>query len=101
MLSNIIKSDNVNFEHTNFFELPDNSYSIVSSFYTAQFIRPPMRQNYFDRIYNILEWGGCLFLFEKIHHQMLDFKITAIKYIASSKKTMDSSQMKLFLRACL
>ena len=25
-----------------------------------------MRQNYFDKIYNNLEWGGCLFLFEKI-----------------------------------
>ena len=55
-----------------------------------------MRQNYFDRIYNILEWGGCLFLFEKIRSPDARFQDYSNQIYCSSKKTMDSSQMKLF-----
>jgi len=39
---------------------------MVISFYTIQFIHPRYRQDIFSKIYNSLNWGGGLFLFEKI-----------------------------------
>lgn len=40
--------------------------SIVISYYTMQFISPSKRQEVFNKIYNALEWGGALLLFEKV-----------------------------------
>lgn len=39
---------------------------LIVAFYTIQFIRPKQRQILFDKIYNTLNWGGALILFEKI-----------------------------------
>ncbi|OUU22469.1 MAG: hypothetical protein CBB97_14950 [Candidatus Endolissoclinum sp. TMED37] len=43
-----------------------NKVSIYISYYTMQFIHTSVRQNYIDKIYKTLDWGGALFLFEKI-----------------------------------
>lgn len=40
--------------------------SLIISYYTLQFIHPSVRQNAVSWIYNTLEWGGGLLLFEKI-----------------------------------
>lgn len=40
--------------------------SVVIAYYTIQFIHPKVRQTLYDNIYNALEWGGALLLFEKI-----------------------------------
>src|SRR2546422_103043 len=40
--------------------------SMVLSYYTIQFIPPRHRQDVFRRIYDTLEWGGALVLFEKV-----------------------------------
>ncbi len=40
--------------------------SMVISYYTMQFVHPSSRQAVFDRIYQSLEWGGALVLFEKV-----------------------------------
>jgi len=39
---------------------------LIVAFYTLQFIRPRIRQQVFDRIYQALNWGGALVLFEKV-----------------------------------
>ena len=39
---------------------------LVVAYYTLQFVRPRWRQQVFDRIYQALEWGGALVLFEKV-----------------------------------
>lgn len=39
--------------------------SIITSYYTLQFILPSVRQEIVDRIYKSLTWGGALFIFEK------------------------------------
>ena len=41
-----------------------NDYTI--SLYTLQFIQPKFRQKLINKIYNSLNWGGALILFEKI-----------------------------------
>lgn len=39
---------------------------LVVAYYTLQFVRPRCRQQVFDRIYQALNWGGALVLFEKV-----------------------------------
>lgn len=36
------------------------------AYYTVQFVKPKVRQLLFDRIYEALNWGGALLLFEKV-----------------------------------
>ena len=40
--------------------------SLVTSYYTMQFVHPHFRQDVFDRIYQALNWGGAFILFEKV-----------------------------------
>jgi tRNA (cmo5U34)-methyltransferase len=39
---------------------------LIVAYYTVQFIRPSVRQQVIDRIYNALNWGGAFVLFEKV-----------------------------------
>ena len=38
----------------------------IISFYTMQFIRPRDRQNLINKIFKSLNWGGALFIVEKV-----------------------------------
>ena len=50
--------------------------SLITSFYTMQFIHPSRRQNIFNKIYKNLNWSGAFILFEKVRAPvMLGFKI--------------------------
>ena len=44
------------------FDRPD----MIVAYYTIQFIEERHRQALFDRIYQALNWGGALILFEKV-----------------------------------
>ena len=39
---------------------------LISSLYTLQFVQPKFRQILINKLYNSLNWGGGLILFEKI-----------------------------------
>lgn len=39
---------------------------VIVAYYTMQFVLPRVRQQLFDSIYQNLNWGGALFLFEKV-----------------------------------
>jgi tRNA (cmo5U34)-methyltransferase len=39
---------------------------MILAYYTMQFIQPKSRQLVFDKLYNSLNWGGALVLFEKV-----------------------------------
>tara|TARA_A100001035_G_C27772026_1_gene496880 strand:+ start:1562 stop:2260 length:699 start_codon:yes stop_codon:yes gene_type:complete len=43
-----------------------NNASFITSYYTIQFINPQFRQELLNKIYNSLNWGGALLLFEKV-----------------------------------
>ena len=45
---------------------PIEKSTMVLSYFTLQFIPPRSRQDVYDRIYDALEWGGALVLFEKV-----------------------------------
>jgi len=44
------------------FEKPD----FVVAYYTTQFIPPRHRQDFIDKVYNALNWGGGFLMFEKV-----------------------------------
>jgi tRNA (cmo5U34)-methyltransferase len=39
---------------------------LIVSCYTIQFVRPRIRQDLINRIYQVLNWGGAFLLFEKV-----------------------------------
>ncbi len=45
-------------------ELP--AADLLIAYYTMQFIPPSVRQQAYDKLYNSLQWGGALVLFEKV-----------------------------------
>ena len=47
-------------------EHPLEPASLIVACFTMQFVQPVVRQQLFDRIYESLEWGGALLLFEKV-----------------------------------
>lgn len=47
-------------------ELELEKCDLIISYYTMQFVRPAFRQSVFDRLYERLNWGGALILFEKV-----------------------------------
>ena len=57
--TNFYCSDFLNFEIK-------GKVSIYISYYTMQFIHPSIRQEFINKVYSTLEWGGAFFLFEKI-----------------------------------
>jgi len=58
--------DNVTFECSDVLDCDLDKADLIVSYYTAQFIKAKERQNYFDKIYSSLNWGGALLLFEKV-----------------------------------
>lgn len=47
-------------------EFEAESFNLIISYYTAQFIHPSSRHLFFEKIFKLLKWGGALVLFEKI-----------------------------------
>ena len=42
------------------------SYDVIISYYTMQFIPPSIRQEAFNNIFKSLNWGGAFIFFEKV-----------------------------------
>ena len=61
-----IEDGRVEFIHGDVVDLNFNPANVILSYYTMQFIHPRFRQDIFDRIFQSLEWGGCLIMFEKV-----------------------------------
>ena len=57
---------NVKFKTADILELELEKSDLIISYYTVQFMKPKNRQLIFDRIYESLNWGGALLLFEKV-----------------------------------
>ena len=62
---NFIDTEKFNFECKDILSFDILEASIITSYYTLQFIKPSVRQNLVNKIYNSLAWGGAFFIFEK------------------------------------
>lgn len=45
---------------------PYERADLIVSYYTVQFVHPKLRQALIDRLYERLNWGGALLMFEKV-----------------------------------
>jgi len=61
-----IESTNVVFDAIDAMDYDLNGADLIICYYTVQFIRTSERQVLIDKIYNSLNWGGALLLFEKV-----------------------------------
>jgi tRNA (cmo5U34)-methyltransferase len=43
-----------------------NKCDLIISYYTAQFIQPKNRQDFFNKVFKTLNWGGGFIFFEKV-----------------------------------
>ena len=62
---NYRKPESLNFECKDLLNVELKEASIITSYYTLQFILPSVRQELVNKIYNSLTWGGAFFVFEK------------------------------------
>ncbi len=57
---------NVTFLAEDILEMDIEPTDMIVCYYTIQFIKPAVRQMIIDRLYQSLNWGGALLLFEKV-----------------------------------
>ncbi len=60
------ESKNVVFDAVDAMDYDLSGADLIICYYTVQFIRTSERQVLIDKIYNSLNWGGALLLFEKV-----------------------------------
>tara|TARA_A100001234_G_scaffold173107_1_gene154550 strand:+ start:35 stop:745 length:711 start_codon:yes stop_codon:yes gene_type:complete len=60
------KYKNCNFEIADIRDYEINNFSVITSYYTVQFINPSIRQIIIDKIFKSLNWGGAFIFFEKV-----------------------------------
>ncbi len=57
---------NVEFLQSDILTFPYEKSDLIVAYYTLQFIRPSIRQELINKIYESLNWGGAFILFEKV-----------------------------------
>lgn len=60
------KFKEVEFDLNDITEYEFEKSDFIVSYYTIQFVSPKKRQALFDKLYEALNWGGALLLFEKV-----------------------------------
>ena len=72
MAEDRVKSDselqalNVEFQIADALKIEMQPSDLIVCYYTVQFIRPAVRQQLIDKLYNTINWGGALIFFEKV-----------------------------------
>ena len=62
----INSSVNINYLAADIVSFKLEPTNFITAYYTIQFISPSIRQFLFDKIYQSLNWGGALIIFEKV-----------------------------------
>lgn len=66
---------------------------LVTSYYTVQFVRPKVRQELINKIFQSLNWGGAFFMFEKVRAPDARFQdIATTTYFEYKKQQSYSSE---------
>jgi len=58
--------DNVEFIYDDILQFNFEPADLIVAYYTVQFIRPGERQKLITKLYDSLQWGGALIMFEKV-----------------------------------
>ena len=57
---------NVEFVKDDILQVDFEPADLIVAYYTVQFIRPSQRQRLISKLYDSLQWGGALIMFEKV-----------------------------------
>ena len=57
---------NLSFEHSDIVSTELEKSDLIICYYTLQFINPSVRQQVINKLYQSLNWGGALIMFEKV-----------------------------------
>jgi len=66
-------------------EFTEEKFDFAIAFLTLQFISPSVRQLYFDKIYQLLNWGGAVFIYDKVRAPDARFQDIVTSLYFSSK----------------
>jgi len=68
---------------------------LIVCYYTVQFIKPAVRQQLINKLYNALNWGGALIMFEKVRASDARFQdiLTGMYNDYKIKQGYDSNQI--------
>ena len=58
--------ENIEFIEDDILQIELEPADLIVSYYTVQFIRPAERQRLISKLYDSLQWGGALIMFEKV-----------------------------------
>ena len=58
--------NNIEFIEDDILQIELEPADLIVSYYTVQFIRPAERQRLISKLYDSLQWGGALIMFEKV-----------------------------------
>ena len=61
-----VRDPRASFVCANALEFDYQRASLITCYYTLQFVRPAVRVDLLRRLYDSLQWGGALLLFEKV-----------------------------------
>lgn len=71
----------------------------IVAYYSMQFVRPRFRQLVFDRIYQALNWGGALVLFEKVRAPDARFQDTMTQLYTDYKLEQGYNEAEILAKA--
>jgi len=86
---------NVSFICDDILDVELEKSDLIVSYYTVQFIKPRVRQEIFNKIYNTLNWGGAFLLFEKVRGADARFQDIATALYTDFKLNQGFSEMEI------
>ncbi|MCB1174843.1 MAG: methyltransferase domain-containing protein [Leptospiraceae bacterium] len=89
----------IQFQHATINDAELESADFIISYYTMQFIRPRERQLAYDRIFQNLNWGGALVLFEKVRANDARFQDIITQLYTDFKQDMGYSSDEILAKS--
>lgn len=90
---------NVEFLNDNIVQYDFKKADMIVAYYTVQFVRPSIRQQLFNKIYETLEWGGAFLLFEKVRANDARFQDIMVSLYNEYKIDQGYSPEEIFTKA--
>ena len=60
------EENRITFKNSSFSDIEfETKFDVITLVYTTQFVRPKERQDFVNSVFDLLTWGGALFMFEK------------------------------------
>ena len=86
-------------ETVNFLDFSESAFDVITCFYTLQFVPTRNRQAFVDKVFDDLNWGGGLFMFEKVRGSDGRFQDLLTDSLVSFKERQGLDRDQIYLKA--